>query len=426
VPHRIEIGLKEGIRDALGEKVKRRIQNDLGLPIESVKTISVYTLDIDLSQEELETIASDPFVDPIIQEYRIDDSLAQDFDWLVEVSFKPGVTDNVGKTAREAIEWRLGRRLSDEEKVYTSTQYLLKGHLRREEVERICVGLLGNSLIQRFDVWSRDQWRGRIEPKVPKVVMEGGGRVEEIDLELGDEALMELSQKRLLALDLREMKAIQNYLNDPTVIEQRRRVGLGKKITDVELEAIAQTWSEHCKHKIFNAKIEYWDEDGEGLVIDSLFKTYIRRVTEEIRRSLGEKDWCVSVFDDNAGVIQFNDQYNLVFKVETHNTPCALDPYGGALTGIVGVNRDPFGTGKGAKLIFNVDTFCFASPYYDKPVPPPLFHPKRVYEGVREGVEHGGNKSGIPTINGGVVFDDRYLGKPWSTVEQQELCLKKS
>jgi phosphoribosylformylglycinamidine synthase len=111
-------------------------------------------------------------------------------------------------------------------------------------------------------------------------------------------------------------------------------------------------------------------------------------------------------------VIRFNEDYNLVFKVETHNTPSALDPYGGALTGIVGVNRDPFGTGKGAKLIFNTDIFCFASPFYSRPLPPRLFHPKRVYEGVREGVEHGGNKSGIPTVNGGVVFDDRFLGKP--------------
>ncbi len=412
VPHRIEIGLKEGIRDALGEKVKRRIEKDLGLSIESVRTISVYTLDLELSKEELETIASDPFLDPIIQEYRIDEPLARDFDWLVEVSFKPGVTDNVGKTAREAIEWRLERRLREEEKVYTSTQYLFKGNLRREEVDRICTGLLGNPLIQRFEVWSRDQWKGKIDPKIPKVTMEGGGRVEEIDLEIDDQALLQLSQRRLLALDLREMKAIQKYFRDPRVLRERNQVGLGKKITDVELEAIAQTWSEHCKHKIFNARIEYWDEDGKLLVIDSLFKTYVRRATEEVRLALGEKDWCVSVFDDNAGVIQFNDQYNLVFKVETHNTPCALDPYGGALTGIVGVNRDPFGTGKGAKLIFNVDTFCFASPFYDKPIPPPLFHPKRVYEGVREGVEHGGNKSGIPTVNGGVVFDDRYLGKP--------------
>ena len=127
---------------------------------------------------------------------------------------------------------------------------------------------------------------------------------------------------------------------------------------------------------------------------------------------MGEKDWCVSVFKDNAGVIRFNEDWNVVFKVETHNSPSALDPYGGALTGIVGVNRDPFGTGKGAKLIFNVDTFCFAPPDYSKPLPPRLLHPKRIYEGVREGVEHGGNKSGIPTVNGSIVFDDRYAGKP--------------
>jgi phosphoribosylformylglycinamidine synthase len=127
---------------------------------------------------------------------------------------------------------------------------------------------------------------------------------------------------------------------------------------------------------------------------------------------MGDKDWCVSVFKDNAGVMHFNRDWNLVFKVETHNSPSALDPYGGALTGIVGVNRDPFGTGKGAKLIFNVDTFCFAPPDYSKPLPPRLLHPKRIYEGVREGVEHGGNKSGIPTVNGSIVFDDRYAGKP--------------
>ncbi|MDR2861080.1 MAG: phosphoribosylformylglycinamidine synthase, partial [Syntrophobacterales bacterium] len=123
-------------------------------------------------------------------------------------------------------------------------------------------------------------------------------------------------------------------------------------------------------------------------------------------------DWCLSVFVDNAGIIRFNDRYNIVFKVETHNSPSALDPYGGALTGIVGVNRDPFGTGLGAKLIFNTDVFCFASPYYDKPIPPRVLHPRRIYEGVREGVEHGGNKSGIPTVNGCIVFDDRYMGKP--------------
>jgi phosphoribosylformylglycinamidine synthase subunit PurSL len=412
VAHRIEIGLKKEMRDPLGDKTKRRIHEDLGLKVEAVKTVSVFTLDMELSREDLETVATGPFLDPVIQEYSIDHPIARDFQWLVEVGFKPGVTDNVGKTAREAIECRLGKKLQDEEKVYTSTQYVLQGNLKREEVDRICTGLLGNSLIQRFEVWNRKDWTDPIDPKVPRVREEAGGKVEEINLDLDDTALLRLSQERVLALDLREMKAIQDHLKVPGVLEERKKRGLGGRVTDVELEAIAQTWSEHCKHKIFNARIEYWDGGGNRQVIDSLFKTYIKRTTEEIRSSLGDHDWCVSVFDDNAGVVRFNEAYNFVFKVETHNTPCALDPYGGALTGIVGVNRDPFGTGKGAKLIFNTDVFCFASPFYSKPMPPRLFHPKRVYEGVREGVEHGGNKSGIPVVNGCVVFDDRYLGKP--------------
>ncbi len=410
--HRIEVGLKKEMRDALGEKTKKRIQSDLGLTVESVRTLSVFTLDADLSKEELEKVATGPFLDPIIQEYRIDRSLAQDFDWGVEVGFKPGVTDNVGKTAKEAIEWRLGKKLQEGEKVYTSTQYLFRGKIKREEMERICKDLLANSLIQRYEIWKGENWSGKMEPKVPKVAGTGGGQVEEIDLEISDDALLQLSQTRLLALDLREMKVIRNGLKNPKVIESRKKLGLGEKITDVELEALAQTWSEHCKHKIFNGLIHYEEEEGREELIDSLFKSYIKRVTEEIRSSLGDQDWCVSVFDDNAGVIRLNDRYHLVFKVETHNSPSALDPYGGALTGIVGVNRDPFGTGMGAKLIFNTDVFCFASPYYSKPLPPRLFHPKRIYEGVREGVEHGGNKSGIPVVNGGVVFDDRYLGKP--------------
>ena len=115
----------------------------------------------------------------------------------------------------------------------------------------------------------------------------------------------------------------------------------------MELEALAQTWSEHCKHKIFNAHINYTDEQGHIQAIDSLFKTFIARATEEIGQRV---DWLVSVFHDNAGVIRLNEDWNLSMKVETHNTPSALDPYGGALTGIVGVNRDPFGTGKGCQL----------------------------------------------------------------------------
>ncbi|MDO9585094.1 MAG: AIR synthase-related protein, partial [Syntrophales bacterium] len=215
-----------------------------------------------------------------------------------------------------------------------------------------------------------------------------------------------------LVLTVAEMKIIRDYLKKEDVQKAREKAGLGGRITDAELECLAQTWSEHCKHKIFNSLIAYEDEQGKTLLIDSLFDTYIQRATTEIRARLGKDDWCLSVFSDNAGIIKFDNDYNLVFKVETHNSPSALDPYGGALTGIVGVNRDPFGTGRGAKLIFNTNIFCFAPPTYAKPLPPRILHPRRIYEGVREGVEHGGNKSGIPTVNGCIVFDERYLGKP--------------
>ncbi len=204
----------------------------------------------------------------------------------------------------------------------------------------------------------------------------------------------------MLALSLKEMKSIQSYFRQKGRAGQTRQGGAWPNITDVELECLAQTWSEHCKHKIFNTLIEYEDEAGRKKKINSLFDTYIKGATRAVRRQKGEGDFCLSVFTDNAGVIKFNDDYNLVFKVETHNSPSALDPYGGALTGIVGVNRDPFGTGKGARLIFNTDVFCFAAPYLCKAASERILHPRRIYEGVREGVEHGGNKSGIPTVNG--------------------------
>jgi phosphoribosylformylglycinamidine synthase len=235
--------------------------------------------------------------------------------------------------------------------------------------------------------------------------------VRTVDLEVSDEDLVRISREGVLALTLEEMKAIQAYYRNDEFLRLRGTCGLAREITDCELESLAQTWSEHCKHKIFNALIEYVD-DGKVTQIDSLFRTCVQGATEKIRAELGDRDFCLSVFRDNAGVIRFDEEWNLVFKVETHNSPSALDPYGGALTGIVGVNRDPFGTGLGSRLIFNTDVFCFAPPDFQGTVPQRLLHPRRVFEGVREGVEHGGNKSGIPTVNGAVVFDDRFLGKP--------------
>ena len=412
--YRVEIGLKAAIRDARGEKIKGRILHDLNIPVEEVRTVDVYTLEATLADEEIRRIATGPFLDPIIQEYSLGRPIAHDFDWAIEVGYKPGVTDNVGRTAREAAELLFHRKFSAGEGVFTSILYLLKGKIDRAQAETIATGLLANTLIQRFAIKDRASW-DPIEGMgtyVPKVTGKSQPRVGEINLRVGDADLLRLSSERTLALSLKEMKALKAYAENPRVREGRKKVGLGENLTDCEVEALAQTWSEHCKHKIFNARIEYIDEEGRTKVIQSLFDSYVKASTEQIRKAMGAEDWCVSVFKDNAGVIRFNQDWNFVFKVETHNSPSALDPYGGALTGIVGVNRDPFGTGKGARLIFNVDTFCFAPPDYSKPLPPRLLHPKRVYEGVREGVEHGGNKSGIPTVNGSIVFDERFLGKP--------------
>ena len=209
--------------------------------------------------------------------------------------------------------------------------------------------------------------------------------------------LLRISQEGLLSLNLAEMQAIQAHFAE-----------LERNPTDVELETIAQTWSEHCVHKTFKSMIEYAEKGRETEMIDGLFKTYIQRATEEIGA-----EWCVSVFTDNAGIIEFDDNYNIVFKVETHNHPSAIEPYGGAGTGIGGVIRDSLGTGLGAKPILNTDVFCFGLPdlSYDE-LPKGALHPKRIFKGVVSGVRDYGNRMGIPTANGAILFDPRYTGNP--------------
>ena len=414
--NRIETALKPGVRDARGERVKREIEHFLHLNVEEVRTVDVYTVDAALSSTELEQAASGPFSDPVIQNWSIDRPLAANFNFAVEIGFRPGVTDNVGRTGREAVEYITGRPFAAGEGVYYSVQYLISGSLLVADVEKIATGLLCNTLIQRYSILSAAEFvaSGGFPAYVPKADVGAycDTPVNLIDLEVSDEELMRISKDGVLALTLDEMKIIQAQYRDVGILAERQKYGLGAQPTDVELECLAQTWSEHCKHKIFAGTVHYEDEKGNRQEIISLFKSFIQRTTKDVRERMGDKDFCLSVFKDNAGVIKFNDTHSLVFKVETHNSPSALDPYGGALTGIVGVNRDPFGTGIGSKLIFNTDVFCFADPFYDKPLPSRLLHPRRIYEGVVEGVEHGGNKSGIPTVNGSLVFDDRFAGKP--------------
>ena len=206
--------------------------------------------------------------------------------------------------------------------------------------------------------------------------------------ELDDAGLERLSREGQLYLTLVEMQTIQEYF---------RR--LDRDPTDVELESLAQTWSEHCSHKTLAGRIAYSDEAGEHR-FDNMLKETIFAATQKIRQKLGEGDWCVSVFEDNAGIVRFDEQFNVVFKVETHNHPSALEPYGGANTGIGGVIRDPLGTGLGAKPICNTDVFCFARPDFPADqLPPGVLHPRRVMHGVVSGVRDYGNRMGIPTIN---------------------------
>lgn len=406
---RIEVAFKPEFTDPLGRSIRDLILSDLSIPVDECHTIEVYTLDGELAPDELDLLARELLTDPVIQRYSMATPLARElpWDWLIEVGYKPGVTDTVGQTAQDAIRDLLDKRVQ----AFHSRQYLLTGTLGERDVHHIATDLLANELIERFSIHERRHWNGRFDATLPVVRLDHEPSVATIDLEVSDDELVKISRERLLALNLEEMQTIRAHYRSRR--RERERLGLSSQPTDVELETLAQNWSEHCKHKIFKGRIEYHNEEtGETEVIDSVFQTYIQGATREIAEQTAWNDRLVSVFEDNAGVIRFDEEYNLVFKVETHNSPSALDPYGGALTGIVGVNRDPLGTGLGCRLLFNTDVFCFAPPDYDKPLPRGLKHPKRVFEGVRRGVEHGGNKSGIPTVDGTLRFDDRYLGKP--------------
>jgi phosphoribosylformylglycinamidine synthase len=361
--------------------------------------------------------AREVFADDVSQVISVDDpdgcaAYCGEFDFLIEVTVKPGVTDPVALTALQTLRAVLPGGLPADVLVQTATQYLLSV----DQPDALDCGELGhffaNPLIQETVCITRAQWEGGLRPPrlYPVRASTSAPQVQTIDLSsLCDAELVALSRRRLLALSLEEMRSVQGHFSRQSVKEQRLARGLPDVPTDVELEMIAQTWSEHCKHKIFNATIRY-RENGREEVIRSLFRTFVMDTTERVRK---RRRFLRSVFHDNAGVIAFDSKTLLCFKVETHNSPSALDPYGGAITGIVGVNRDILGTGRGARPLFNTDVLCFANPQMPaSDVPTGLIHPRRVMEGVHRGIVDGGNQSGIPVVAGAFLFDDGYLGKP--------------
>lgn len=371
---------------------------DLGLASKLfVHAARGYLLEGELTADDVARLAKELLADDVVERTMVgrvgEAALQQAPDGTpqcVHVLPKPGVMDPVALSTEKAIaDFGIQVRA-----VRTLKKYWLSP-LSDEQLRGLCGKVLANDsveqailgplLLQHLDTGHSGQFRLVHVP------------IRELD----DRALEQLSRSGQLYLTLIEMQTIQQYYRQ-----------LDRDPTDVELESLAQTWSEHCSHKTLAGRIAYRDDKGERR-FNNMLKETIFAATQQIRRDLGDDDWCVSVFEDNAGVVRFDEDSNVVFKVETHNHPSALEPYGGANTGIGGVIRDPLGTGLGAKPICNTDVFCFAPP--DTPLsqlPAGVLHPRRVMQGVVSGVRDYGNRMGIPTVNGAIYFDPRYLGNP--------------
>ncbi len=379
---RVEVSVKPDLPDPRGEALKADIR-DLGIGgVQQVRVNNVYLLEGKLTPKELELICSQLLADPIVEACSTGESplIAPQDAKAVEVAYNPGVMDPVEESVSKGIR-DLGITALDS--VKTAKRYYLWGKLSNSDIELISNKLLVNSVIQHVVTDGE-------KASLPSADYEFS-RVEVELLGLDDGGLTKLGREKL-ELNLHEMRQIQGYFKK-----------LGRNPTDVELETLSQTWSEHCKHKTFNSRIKLGDE-----VIDNLLKSTIMRVTRELN-----KPWCLSTFKDNSGVIDFDGRYALCFKVETHNHPSAIEPYGGASTGLGGVIRDPLGTGLGSKPIASTDVFCFAPPDFPhNKLPAGVLHPRRILKGVRAGVADYGNRLGIPTLNGAILFDERYLGNP--------------
>ncbi len=402
--HRIAVASK--VEDARARSYLHTLQARFPKAgLRAVTSVLLYTVDAKLSGEELRK-ASERLTNRVSEICSTTDIPAPtSYRFAIEIGYLAGVTDNVGKTARETIEDSIGRKFSEGESVYTSVVLFLEGELSDDDVQKFA-SELHNPLIERASVFASGK---AIQVTVPSVHLHEAARADAVDLAVNDEELQRISKEGIrgsdgirrgpLALSHNAMKTIRSYFEKE-----------GRRPTDAELEMLAQTWSEHCKHTIFADPL---DEVQEGI-----YRRYIKGATEKIRKSKGKKDFCVSVFKDNSGAIAFDKEYLVTHKVETHNSPSGLDPFGGSVTAIVGVNRDALGFGLGAKPIANTYGFFVADPnesrdlFRDEALQQPLLPARRILEGIVRGVNAGGNQSGIPTPLGFVAVDPSYRGKP--------------
>jgi len=388
---RIAISRRDRFDDPHAEGILHEL-GDFGIDsVSKVRHSRIFLITSDAGRDEMAKVTDQLLVDAVTERAEIELNAprceaADDGRAVMEVHPRPGVMDPVALSTHQAIV-KLNVPV---ENVRTARMYVFEGHLSDRQKALIASRIIANDCIEQVILGSAGS---PAPPDVPEYELQ----IRSVPIrELDDQELAELSKRSDLFLNVTEMRAIKNYY---------RR--MGREPTDVELETLAQTWSEHCVHKTFKSDIDYTGPEGRRR-IRNLFKSTIMKVTKELRRP-----WCISVFADNAGVIEFDDKYGISFKVETHNHPSAIEPYGGAATGIGGVIRDPLGTGLGAKPIANTDIFCFARPDFPlDQLPVGVLHPRKVFKGVVAGVRDYGNRMGIPTVNGAIWFDDRYLGNP--------------
>ena len=370
--------------------------------IESIRSSRLFLLEGQLTRVEAEEMASTLLVDPVTELANIldnDEQVSQpDSGVSVEVYPKPGVMDPVAQSTLSEVRAE-GHPV---DLVRTARRYILQGRMRQDRILSAVSRVLANDCIEHAILGTAG-----VEPAPKPPIFDFELRHVPIR-DLDEAGLRGLSRDGHLFLSLEEMHAVQHHFRE-----------LKRDPTDLELETLAQTWSEHCVHKTLKSEITYHGapmgtnaSENVEIHYDNLLKDTIARATDELIAE-GRGPECLSVFVDNAGVISFDEQYGLAFKVETHNHPSAIEPYGGAATGIGGCIRDVMGCGLGARPIANTDVFCVApSDWPTDKLPRGILHPRRVLRGVVGGVSDYGNRMGIPTVNGSVYFDPRFLGNP--------------
>lgn len=402
---KLEISLRPDLPDPAGDGLKRKAMEYFGIPLDDVRTARVLTFESNLGSD-ISRLLEAELCDPVTEVSSFETVFNPDmYDWFIRVGWRPGVKDNTGDGLSKVFEGAI----NPVPQGYSSTIYALKGKPTRQQVERIAREILSNDIVQRIEVFHPDDLGHEGVPaSIPKVKIQDEPSVWFLPYnQISVEEIGKVSTLRNMNLNPRDIPPIDKFFSEPKIISERRKLGL-EGITDLELEYLSQGRSDHCNHNTFQGLFRYRDlEARTTAVIDSLFRKYIKEPTE---RLAAERPWVKSILWDNSGVAQFNEQNFYVVTAETHNSPSNMEAYGGSITGIVGVYRDPLGTGKGSKLIAGAYGFCVGPRNYDGPLRPRL-HPRRLQDGVIEGVKDGGNKSGIPTVCGNYTELPEFMGK---------------